>query len=443
MPASTSKESSDPLSFLRTSPESAMHLEAQCFKKEEVARQESGATAFPAPDIPAEVCDRLNALEGFVGLAVRMDSTAAAGKDNALAAALEAGLEQVVRERSGLWFAWDAGLYGCILPVGQGMTAEAPARRIHALLAEQRAETVSIGISQFPLLDYDRPATLQNACKALDHAAFFGPGSIVVFDAVSLNISGDHYYQAGRLEEALEEYRSALRLDPDDVNVHNSLGVCLAQRQDLDGARGAFNEALRRVPGEAMALYNLGMLDMLEENVQGALTRFQQAYALDTDTFEIPFQIGKLLAGQNDHAAALPFLTAAIELRDTNATVFTLLGQCLTALDQLREAIQAYKKAVKLNPNDAVALSALGTLYDQRGENPEICLTFCRQSVALCPEDGLFRWRLARLYQKQNQMEAALAEFEAAAALGHDATREITEIHEQIATPNDKKQCCA
>ena len=72
--------------------------------------------------------------------------------------------------------------------------------------------------------------------EALDHGAFFGPASTVVFDAVSLNISGDHFYQTGKVSEAMAEYRAALRLDADDVNVYNSLGVCLAQTGEIEKA---------------------------------------------------------------------------------------------------------------------------------------------------------------------------------------------------------------
>jgi hypothetical protein len=42
-----------------------------------------------------------------------------------------------------------------------------------------------------------------NAEKALDHAGFFGPGTITGFDAVSLNISGDRRYQAGDIAGAI------------------------------------------------------------------------------------------------------------------------------------------------------------------------------------------------------------------------------------------------
>jgi len=120
-----------------------------------------------------------------------------------------------------------------------------------------------------------------------------------------------------------------------------------------------------------------------------------------------------------------------------------LLGRCRASLGQTHPAIAAYQRAVKINPYDAAALSALGSLYDVKGENPEICVTFCRQSVALAPDNGLFRLRLARLYHKHNQLERALAEYESATALGCDASHQIADIQEQLAAGNKGEQCCA
>jgi len=271
----------------------------------------------------------------------------------------------------------------------------------------------------------------------------FGPGSIVSFDAVSLNISGDYLYQRGDLAQAITDYRTSLRLAPDNVNVHNSLGICLAQSGDRDGARIAFDTARRLDPREAMSIYNQGVLCLLEKKPVTALEWFRQAYALETQTFEIPFQIGKLLSECKAHAEAIPYLEKAIEIRGTSAPAHTLLGRCRASLGQTHPAIAAYQRAVKINPYDAAALSALGSLYDVKGENPDICVTFCRQSVALSPDNGLFRLRLARLYHKHNQLERALAEYESATALGCDASHQNADIQGQLAAGDKDKQCCA
>jgi tetratricopeptide (TPR) repeat protein len=75
----------------------------------------------------------------------------------------------------------------------------------------------------------------------------------------------------------------------------------------------------------------------------------------------------------------------------------------------------------------------LGCLLDEQGENPEITLLFCRESVGLDPENALFRYRLARLYLNQARLDEALQEFQKARELGcADAAGAIQEIEERL-----------
>ena len=108
--------------------------------------------------------------------------------------------------------------------------------------------------------------------------------------------------------------------------------------------------------------------------------------------------------------------------------MYRLLGDCYAADNNPQEAISAYRKAIKLNPQDAASMSALGCLFDGQGENPEITLMFCRESVGLAPDNGLFRYRLGRLYSNQGRFEDALKEFKKAEQFGYDASADIKEI---------------
>ena len=132
---------------------------------------------------------------------------------------------------------WKDRLYLCALPdVGIPAAVEF-AEKLVAQLAGQRPEPLSIGLAPFPILAYDKQQAWNNACKALDHGTFLGPGSIVPLDAVSLNISGDRHYQLGEMDMAITEYSAAIELDHSNTNVRNSLGVCFAELDDRSAAR--------------------------------------------------------------------------------------------------------------------------------------------------------------------------------------------------------------
>jgi len=303
------------------------------------------------------------------------------------------------------------------------------ARQIAATAKNQMKDlSLSFGIAQYPLLDFRRGQIPENACKALDHAAFFGPGSMVTFDAVSLNISGDWYYQEGRLDEAVADYLKALELDPLNVNVCNSLGVCYANQGNHAAALAQFEKAMQADPGEVMAVYNIGLIHYIQGDKEKAEHFWLAALEIEKEIFEIHFQLGRLYAENEDWNKVLPHLVKATELKPSSAPAQCLLGKCHLALDDHAGAIRAFKQAVKRNPNDAEALSDLGWLYNLKGENLEIALTFCRQSVALAPENGLYRRRLASLYLKNKQIEKALEQFRLATNYGYDCSDQIAAL---------------
>jgi tetratricopeptide (TPR) repeat protein len=177
-----------------------------------------------------------------------------------------------------------------------------------------------------------------------------------------------------------------------------------------------------------MALYNLGLIHVMTQRPDSALDFFLRADKLNSDAYEITFQTGKLYLELGDPAKGRSFLERAAALEPKSNAVYRYLGDCCAAVNRPQDALAAYRKAVKLNPRDAASVSALGCLFEAQGENPEITLMFCRESVELAPGNGLFRYRLGRLYSKQSRFEDALQEFEKAVELGYDAAEEIEAI---------------
>jgi tetratricopeptide (TPR) repeat protein len=378
---------------------------------------------------------RLTSSEKFDAMVVKIDNNTDKGGETANTGEIELWLDvanvidTLCRREKGIWGRLDQGMLGCFFtPKNQTASLEL-AQKIKNSLAESTHETVSIGIASYPTLSFKKEEVLDNAAKALDHAAFFGPASIVAFDAVSLNISGDNLYQNGDINGAVREYKTAILLDPSDVNIHNSLGVCYGILGDYGKALKEFKEAVKLDPDEVMALYNIGLVNMLTNKALKALEYFLEAdRKKEDDIFEVAFQIGRVYLNMGQPETAKEFLEKAVSLNSESGLAWRSLGECCIALNMTDEAVSAYKKAVRQNPNDAESLSALGYLFDLLGENPEITTIFCQQSIDISPDNGLFRHRLGNLYLKRNELEDALVQFEKAQDLGYDSRKLIKRI---------------
>lgn len=337
-------------------------------------------------------------------------------------------IDELCLKHNGTWGLVDSSLYGVFFGSKRAPECLKLIQHFQMTVKKQTRTTASAGLAECSALS-DKPAEmLGRALKALDHASFFGPGSAVIFDAVSLNISGDKLFDKGDIKGSIEEFSKALTLDPSNLNVHNSLGVCYGLCGDYQKATSEFKTVVELDSIEVMSWYNMGFTSMLEGHREKALDLFFKANTINPDIFEIAFQTGRLLVEMSRPEEGKKFLERASQLEPKSAAVFRYLGECYTNLGKIDDAIAAYKKAIKQNPSDAASLSALGCLFDEQGENPEISIMFCRESVKLSPENGLFRYRLGRLYFKQNRPDDALREFKKADLLGHDASEYIEKI---------------
>jgi Flp pilus assembly protein TadD len=85
------------------------------------------------------------------------------------------------------------------------------------------------------------------------------------------------------VERALQEYRTALRLQPDLYEPHQNLADALRVKGDLDAAIGEYHECLRLQPSSAVAHNNLGAALERKGDATGALREYEQAFRLAPD----------------------------------------------------------------------------------------------------------------------------------------------------------------
>ena len=376
----------------------------------------------------------LDSATKFTAMVIRIDNSKNKEKKAAnnhavdLLVDVAQAIDKLCQSENGIWGQLDQDIYGCFFSDKNEASAPKLSKKIQNNLGKLRKETVSIGAASYPTIDFNKEQIIDNARKALEHATFFGPGSSVSFDAVSLNISGDEMYQKGDIDGAIEEFKTALLLDPSNVNVHNSLGVCYGVQKTYEKALEEFEEAIRLDLDEVMSIYNAGLVNMFTDKKDKALEYFLDADSKEECIFEVAIQTGKLYLEMSKPEKAKIFLEKAVRARPESGLACRFLGECCAAMNMTDDAVSAYKKAIRQNPNDADSLSALGYLYDLQGENPEITTIFCQQSVDIAPENGLFRYRLGSLYLKRDQLKDALEQLQKADALGHDCKDLIKKI---------------
>ena len=75
-------------------------------------------------------------------------------------------------------------------------------------------------------------------------------------------VQGLDSQKLGKLEEAIEFYRRAVALSPDDATIYNNLGIVYHQLGQLDLALSHYKKSLFRNPHFTKALNNKGLVYM-------------------------------------------------------------------------------------------------------------------------------------------------------------------------------------
>lgn len=220
---------------------------------------------------------------------------------------------------------------------------------------------------------------------------------------------------SGRLEEALNAYARALRLQPDYAEAHNNRATALKDLGRCDEALAACERALELMPDYVEPLYNKANV-LLE---LGHMAEANQAYAR---TLELRPQFAE---AWNNKSVALRYLgrleealkasDAALVVRPDHVDAHNNRGNALKELGRFTEALAAWDRVLELAPDHAEAHGNRSAALKELGRVQE-ALSACERALALNPNfaeahnsRGVILKDLGRLRQALEACERAVA----------------------------------
>ena len=105
---------------------------------------------------------------------------------------------------------------------------------------------------------------------------------------------------AGRIREAIVELRKASRLDTRDSDALCEIGRLEIDKERLNAARDALDEAISRNPNHPGALNNRGVVDFLKDRYSEAEEWFRSAVRSDPDLADAWFNLADTCAELGD-----------------------------------------------------------------------------------------------------------------------------------------------
>jgi tetratricopeptide (TPR) repeat protein len=147
---------------------------------------------------------------------------------------------------------------------------------------------------------------------------------------------------------------------------------------------GAFSFAKARSPDDVYALTNLAALELEFDQLDAAEAAYARVLELDPEAMKAYLGLANLQYAQGNYAAALETIASGIAIDDQFAGLYVAKGSNLDMLDRSEEALQAWLRAVELDPRMWQAHGNIASLLVAEGKI-EQGISHFEQGLAVLP----------------------------------------------------------
>jgi tetratricopeptide (TPR) repeat protein len=170
--------------------------------------------------------------------------------------------------------------------------------------------------------------------------------------------------ERGEPELAVQHFVAAVRFSPDLASPHYNLALLLQRANRLDDAEREYRSALALSSDQmeiVQAHNNLGILYLVERKYARALPELSAAIAMDANQQNSYIGRGTVEMETSNVDAAIADFTKAAQIAPSPIALYRL-GQALESKGDTQQAVKAYAAALQLAPAMAEARARLDAL---------------------------------------------------------------------------------
>lgn len=225
------------------------------------------------------------------------------------------------------------------------------------------------------------------------------------------------YVKANRWDEAVKVFSDLTQRQPNSVEAAYFHALSLYNAGDMTKAEAETRRALRVDAGavEAHTLLGIVLASRGNANVEAA-DALSQAIALNPNSFDAQFYLGRVQYAMKDYAGAVKSLRTAAQLNPRHVEARFFLGTALESAGESDAAMAEYQSLAKSDPNSAIGQLGLGALLVKQGKVDE-AVAVLKRAATLDPSEFEAHWALGRALALQENYAGAVVSFERAIAL--------------------------
>jgi superkiller protein 3 len=217
---------------------------------------------------------------------------------------------------------------------------------------------------------------------------------------------GVDLYDQKKYADAIEEYKLALRENPDNLFARFNLAVVYQDLKEDDSALRLYREILAKTEDTNSRINISSILYKMGDKAE-AFKELEQAANHNRDNPNPLSVWGSYLQQENQLDQALEKYKAAVKIDPKHAPTWHRMGNVYALKKEYDSAFEAYSKAVMLDPEEPAYLEALAGEYERRGAFMESA-NLLEQASVQSPDRADFYFKLGYLYQQERLYPQAL-----------------------------------
>ncbi|XP_055506292.1 protein O-mannosyl-transferase TMTC1 isoform X2 [Leucoraja erinacea] len=228
-----------------------------------------------------------------------------------------------------------------------------------------------------------------------------------------------------RFEEADDIYTRGVENCPENSDLHNNYGVFLVDRGDGKTASGHYLHAIRLNPKHYVAMLNLGRLLRSANKNKEAETWYKRALNV-TRTVDVLSPLGALYYNTGRYEEALQIYKEAISMQPKNSELQLAVAQVLSVAGRPRDAERIINQVASERSNCLECQRLLSVIHSKSGNLKE-ALEAVKKAVQMKTKDPKV---LAELYfsegnllRELNRLDVAFESYKQAVELSPDLSQ--------------------
>ena len=182
-------------------------------------------------------------------------------------------------------------------------------------------------------------------------------------DAVFYNNRGEVYLRDGKVDKAIDDFNTAVKLQPELAAAHNNRGIAYNKKGKIDKALNNYNTAIRLNPEFAEVYNNLGNIYDDKGDFDKAIVNFNTAIKFKSDFVDAYVNRGVAYGKRDEFNKAINDFTTAIDLNPYHAGAYYNRGNAYLLKGDFDKAIEDYDTSIKLSPDDAQSYCHRGLIW--------------------------------------------------------------------------------